>query len=233
MCKWSDPFSKCVLIDRGLDHNSLEFSSQWQNVSSDYSVLKARPSKNTGQENTNVLYLVSHIGRWRWRWGSTCSHSEHISSLVPKIVRWKRRVKIGSRRLKQNLWGRNSLGFVVFVRYFLSPAKKLPKVFIFSWFFRALCYDDIGDAGWPIPFYNDVLSSDLGSAYSTLDRRKEIRKDWIMKRAIFVLLSVVLMLGVLCSCSTNDKAADDSVQTTTSSHHSGHHAEPGEPNHHK
>ena len=24
MCKWSDPFSKCVLIDRGLDHNSLE-----------------------------------------------------------------------------------------------------------------------------------------------------------------------------------------------------------------
>ena len=54
-----------------------------------------------------------------------------------------------------------------------------------------------------------------------------------MKRAIFVLLSVVLMLGVLCSCSTNDKAADDSVQTTTSSHHSGHHAEPGEPNHHK
>ena len=45
MCKWSDPFSKCVLIDRGLDHNSLEFSSQWQNVSSDYSVLKARPSK--------------------------------------------------------------------------------------------------------------------------------------------------------------------------------------------
>ena len=24
MCKWSDPFSKRVLIDRGLDHNSLE-----------------------------------------------------------------------------------------------------------------------------------------------------------------------------------------------------------------
>ena len=24
MCKWSDPFSKCVLIDRGFDHNSLE-----------------------------------------------------------------------------------------------------------------------------------------------------------------------------------------------------------------
>ena len=52
-----------------------------------------------------------------------------------------------------------------------------------------------------------------------------------MKRAILILLSVVLMLGVLCSCSTNDKAANDSAQTTTSSHHSGHHAEPGEPNH--
>ena len=24
MCKWSDPFSKGVLIDRGFDHNSLE-----------------------------------------------------------------------------------------------------------------------------------------------------------------------------------------------------------------
>ena len=24
MCKWSDPFSKRVLIGRGLDHNSLE-----------------------------------------------------------------------------------------------------------------------------------------------------------------------------------------------------------------
>ena len=35
--------------------------SQRKNVSSDYSVLKARPSKNTGQEYSNVLYLVSHM----------------------------------------------------------------------------------------------------------------------------------------------------------------------------
>ena len=62
MCKWSDPFSKRVLIGRGLDHNSLEtLKSQRKNVSSDYSVLKARPSKNTGQEHSNVLYLVSHM----------------------------------------------------------------------------------------------------------------------------------------------------------------------------
>ena len=46
MCKWSDPFSKRVLIDRGLDHNSLEtFKSTKKWSSSDYSVLKARPSK--------------------------------------------------------------------------------------------------------------------------------------------------------------------------------------------
>ena len=57
MCKWSDPFSKRVLIDRGLDHNSLEtLKSQRKNVSSDYSVLKARPSKNTGQSRTEMLY---------------------------------------------------------------------------------------------------------------------------------------------------------------------------------
>ena len=62
MCKWSDPFSKSVLIDRGLDHNSLEtLKSQRKNVSSDYSVLKARLSKNTGQQHRNVLYCVSHM----------------------------------------------------------------------------------------------------------------------------------------------------------------------------
>ena len=103
MCKWSDPFSKCVLIDRGLDHNSLEFSSQWQNVSSDYSVLKARPSKKywtkynkhviLGQSDRSVSMTVRfHLFPFR---------TQKLSSLVPKIVRWKRRVKIGSRRLEQ------------------------------------------------------------------------------------------------------------------------------------
>ena len=62
MCKWSDPFSKRVLIGRGLDHNSLEtLKSQRKNVSSDYSVLKARPSRNTGQIHRNVIYCVSHM----------------------------------------------------------------------------------------------------------------------------------------------------------------------------
>ena len=35
--------------------------SQRKNVSSDYSVLKARPSKNTGQIHRNVIYCVSHM----------------------------------------------------------------------------------------------------------------------------------------------------------------------------
>ena len=62
MCKWSDPFSKCVLIGRGLDHNSLEtLKSQRKNVSSDYSVLKARPSENTRQSVIEMLYLASHM----------------------------------------------------------------------------------------------------------------------------------------------------------------------------
>ena len=60
MCKWSDPFSKSVLIDRGLDHNSLEYLKSTRS-SSDYSVLKARPSKNTGQEKPVMVYLVSHM----------------------------------------------------------------------------------------------------------------------------------------------------------------------------
>ena len=60
MCKWSDPFSKRVLIGRGLDHNSLEYLKSTRS-SSDYSVLKARPSRDTGQEYSNVLYLVSHM----------------------------------------------------------------------------------------------------------------------------------------------------------------------------
>ena len=104
MCKWSDPFSKRVLIGRGLDHNSLEtLKSQRKNVSSDYSVLKARPSKKhwtkynryviLGQSDRSVSMTVRfHLFPFR---------TQKLSSLVPKIVRWKRRVKIGSRRLEQ------------------------------------------------------------------------------------------------------------------------------------
>ena len=102
MCKWSDPFSKSVLIDRGLDHNSLEtLKSQRKNVSSDYSVLKARPSKKHWTNSRPVWDTEPVI------WSVTMTvrfhlfpfRTQKLSSLVPKIVRWKRRVKIGSRRL--------------------------------------------------------------------------------------------------------------------------------------
>lgn len=114
MCKWSDPFSKRVLIGRGLDHNSLEtLKSQRKNVSSDYSVLKARPSKKhwtkynmyviLGQSDRSVSMTVRfHLFPFR---------TQKLSSLVPKIVRWKRRVKIGSRRLEQKRFRRNSEAF--------------------------------------------------------------------------------------------------------------------------
>ena len=60
MCKWSDPFSKRVLIGRGLDHNSLEYLKSTRS-SSDYSVLKARPSRNTGQTVDFMVYWASHM----------------------------------------------------------------------------------------------------------------------------------------------------------------------------
>ena len=64
MCKWSDPFSKSVLIDRGLDHNSLEtLKSQRKNVSSDYSVLKARPSKKYWTNRRLYGILSQSYGR--------------------------------------------------------------------------------------------------------------------------------------------------------------------------
>ena len=40
--------------------------------------------------------------------------TQKLSSLVPKIVRWKRRVKIGSRRLEQKRFRRNSEAFFLF-----------------------------------------------------------------------------------------------------------------------
>ena len=104
MCKWSDPFSKRVLIGRGLDHNSLEtLKSQRKNVSSDYSVLKARPSKKywTKYDKHVILVQSDRSVSMTVRFHLFPFRTQKLSSLVPKIVRWKRRVKIGSRRLEQ------------------------------------------------------------------------------------------------------------------------------------
>ena len=81
----------------------LRLLSQRKNVSSDYSVLKARPSKKHWTKYDKHVILVqsdrsvsmtvrSHLFPFR---------TQKLSSLVPKIVSWKRLVKIGSRRLER------------------------------------------------------------------------------------------------------------------------------------
>ena len=102
MCKWSDPFSKRVLIGRGLDHNSLEtLKSQRKNVSSDYSVLKARPSKKhwTKYDKHVILVQSDRSVSMTVRFHLFPFRTQKLSSLVPKIVGWKRPVKIGRCRL--------------------------------------------------------------------------------------------------------------------------------------
>ena len=119
MCKWSDSFSKRVLIGRGLDHNSLEtLKSQRKNASSDYSVFKARPSKiHWTKYNKHVILVQSDRSvSMTVRFHLFPFRTQKLSSLVPKIVRWKRRVKIGSRRLEQK-----------------TLQKKFWSVFLLSW----------------------------------------------------------------------------------------------------
>ena len=115
MCKWSDPFSRRVLIDRGLDQVRKHLYSKLQ--SRYYSVLKARPSKQNkrdvqagrtgGHGNGRLdarlerpvsMTVRSHLFPFR---------TQKLSSLVPKIVGWTRPVKIGRCRLlkKQNPQG--------------------------------------------------------------------------------------------------------------------------------
>ena len=127
MCKWSDPFSKRVLIGRGLDHNSLEtLKSQRKNVSSDYSVLKARPSKKywTKYDRYVILVQSDRSVSMTVRFHLFPFRTQKLSSLVPKIVRWKRRVKIGSRRLEQKRFRRNSEAFFFCLATVLGENRK-------------------------------------------------------------------------------------------------------------
>ena len=50
--------------------------------------------------------------------------TQKLSSLVPKIVRWKRRVKIGSRRLEQKRFRRNSEAFFFCLETVLGENRK-------------------------------------------------------------------------------------------------------------
>ena len=79
----------------------LRLLSQRKNVSSDYSVLKARPSKKYWTDTQKCVILIQS----NWSVSMTVRfhlfpfRTQKLSLLVPKIVSWKRLVKIGSRRL--------------------------------------------------------------------------------------------------------------------------------------
>ena len=102
----------CTNRSRAWPQFAWDSESQRKNVSSDYSVLKARPSKKHWTKYNRYVIL----GQSDWSVSMTVRfhlfpfRTQKLSSLVPKIVRWKRRVKIGSRRLEQKtlqkkFWG--------------------------------------------------------------------------------------------------------------------------------
>ena len=89
--------------------------SQRKNVSSDYSVLKARPSKKhwTGTQKCVILIQSDRSVSMTVRSHLFPFRTQKLSSLVPKIVSWKRLVKIGSRRLEWKALRCKSQGFFV------------------------------------------------------------------------------------------------------------------------
>ena len=108
----------CTNRSRAWPQFAWDSESQRKNVSSDYSVLKARPSKKYWTKYDKHVILVQSD----WSVSMTVRfhlfpfRTQKLSSLVPKIVRWKRRVKIGSRRLEQK-----------------TLQKKFWSVFVLSW----------------------------------------------------------------------------------------------------
>ena len=81
----------------------LRLLSQRKNVSSDYSVLKARPSKKywTEAQKCVILIQLNRSVSMTVRFHLFPFRTQKLSLLVPKIVSWKRLVKIGSRRLRE------------------------------------------------------------------------------------------------------------------------------------
>ena len=67
-----------------------------------------RREADEGQEWPVSMTVRSHLFPFR---------TQKLSSLVPKIVRWKRRVKIGSRRLEQKVLRDSSQDFFVAQKY--------------------------------------------------------------------------------------------------------------------
>ena len=104
MCKWSDPFSRRVLIDRGLDQVRKHLYSDCK--ADYYSVLKARPSKTKYERrpDKSIEQTMRNAAPGRPVSMTVRPHlfpfrTQKLSSLVPKIVGWTRPVKIGRCRL--------------------------------------------------------------------------------------------------------------------------------------
>ena len=104
MCKWSDPFSRRVLIDRGLDQVRKHLYSDCK--ADYYSVLKARPSKTkyVRRPDKSIEQTMRNAAPGRPVSMTVRPHlfpfrTQKLSSLVPKIVGWTRPVKIGRCRL--------------------------------------------------------------------------------------------------------------------------------------
>ena len=97
----------------------LRLLSQRKNVSSDYSVLKARPSKKywTAAQECAILIQSDRSVSMTVRSHLFPFRTQKLSSLVPKIVSWKRLVKIGSRRLEWKVLRDFSQGFFVAQKY--------------------------------------------------------------------------------------------------------------------
>ena len=97
----------------------LRLLSQRKNVSSDYSVLKARPSKKhwTGAQKCVILIQSDRSVSMTVRFHLFPFRTQKLSSLVPKIVSWKRLVKIGSHRLEQKVLRDFSQDFFVAQKY--------------------------------------------------------------------------------------------------------------------
>ena len=95
MCKWSDPFSKRVLIGRGLDPILIRYSVCRSSIFSFEGTSSTKEKQMTGSFVWPVSMTVrSHLFPFR---------TQKLSSLVPKIVGWTRPVKIGRCRLLSSI----------------------------------------------------------------------------------------------------------------------------------
>ena len=127
----------CTNRSRAWPQFAWDSESQRKNVSSDYSVLKARPSKKywTVKQKCVILIQLDRSVSMTVRFHLFPFRTQKLSLLVPKIVSWKRLVKIGSRRLNWKLWDESLRAFLLPFGAENSIIKAEPYTF-----YRFSCY---------------------------------------------------------------------------------------------